>query len=218
MRFRDRLDAGRRLAAELTEFAGRPEVLVLAIPRGGVVVGFEVARLLRLPLDVFIVRKIGAEQIPELAVGALASGGVQLIDDSIVRAVKMSRESVDRIIACERTELERRESVYREKRPPADVQGKTVLLIDDGVATGASMRVAISALRRRAPAQIVVAVPIVDLSVVPVLAREADRVIAVSTPTHLGAVGEWYAKFDQTSDEEVIELLRRADEGYHPGL
>jgi len=216
MRFRDRLDAGRRLAAELTEFAGRPDVLVLAIPRGGVVVGFEVAHLLRLPLDVFIVRKIGAEHIPELAVGALASGGVQLIDDSIVRAVKMSKESIDRIIEHERTELERRESAYRGKRSPAEVHGKTVLLIDDGVATGASMRVAIAALRRRAPAQIVVAIPIVDLSVVPVLAREADRVIAVSTPTHLGAVGEWYAKFDQTSDEEVIDLLRRADEGYHP--
>lgn len=215
MRFRDRFDAGRRLAAELTEFAGRPDVLVLAIPRGGVVVGFEVARLLRFPLDVFIVRKIGAEHMPELAVGALASGGVQLIDDSILRAVKMSQESVDRIIARERTELERRESVYRGTRSPAEVQGKTVLLIDDGVATGASMRVAIAALRRRAPAQIVVAVPIVDLSVVPVLAGEADGVIAVSTPSHLGAVGEWYAEFDQTTDEEVVELLRRAGERDH---
>lgn len=216
MRFRDRFDAGRRLAAELNEFAGRPDVLVLAIPRGGVAVGFEVARLLRLPLDVFIVRKIGAEHMPELAVGALASGGVQLIDDSIVRAVKMSQESVDRIIARERTELERRESVYRGTRPPAEVHGKTVLLIDDGVATGASMRVAIAALRRRSPAQIVVAVPIVDLSVVPVLAGEADGVIAVSTPSHLGAVGEWYAEFDQTTDEEVVELLRRAGERGYP--
>lgn len=213
MRFRDRSDAGRRLAAELTAYAGRPDVLVLAIPRGGVVVGFEVARALRVPLDVFIVRKIGAEHIPELAVGALASGGVQLIDEGIVRAVKMSQEAVDRIIVREQAELVRRESAYRGTQPPVVIRGKAVLLVDDGVATGASMRVAIAALRQRGPAEIVVAVPVVDLSVVPVLAAEADRVIAVSTPIHLGAVGEWYVDFEQTTDEEVIELLHRAREG-----
>ncbi|MFP5235090.1 MAG: phosphoribosyltransferase [Acidobacteriota bacterium] len=211
MRFRDRFDAGRRLAAELTAYAGRPDVLVLAIPRGGVVVGYEVARLLRVPLDVFIVRKIGAEHIPELAVGALASGGVQLIDESIVRAVHMSHEALDRIIAGERAELERRESAYRGVHAPSLIEGKVVLLVDDGVATGASMRVAIAALRRHVPTQIVVAVPVVDVSVVPILAAEADHFVAVSTPSHLGAVGEWYGNFDQTTDEEVIELLRRAD-------
>lgn len=216
MRFRDRPDAGRRLAAELAAYASRPDVSVLAIPRGGVVVGFEVARQLRLPLDVFIVRKIGAEHIPELAVGAIASGGVQLIDESIVRAVKMSPESVDRIIARERAELDRRESVYRGARPPLEVRNRTVLLVDDGVATGASMRVAIAALRKLGPAEIVIAVPVVDVSVVPLLAAEAGRVLAVTTPSHLGAVGEWYAHFDQTSDEEVIELLRRAGEVDRP--
>lgn len=216
MRFRDRFDAGRRLAAELRPYAMRPDVVVLAIPRGGVVVGFEVARILHVPLDVFIVRKIGAEHIPELAVGALASGGVQLVDEGIVRAVKMSPASVDRIIASERAELERRESVYRGPRPPLEVRGKTVLLVDDGVATGASMRVAIAGLRQHTPTAIVVAVPIVDVSVVPILAAEADRVVAVSTPSHLGAVGEWYANFDQTTDKEVIELLRRSSMGHRP--
>lgn len=210
MRFRDRSDAGRRLAAELTAYARRPDVLVLAIPRGGIVIGFEVARLLHLPLDVFIVRKIGAQYIPELAVGAIASGGVQLIDESIVRAVHMSQESVDQVIAIERAELERREKAYRGARPLPEVRGKTVLLVDDGVATGASMRVAIAALRQRGPAQIIVAVPVVDASVAPILAREADRLVAVSTPEHLGAVGEWYLNFDQTTDTEVIELLERA--------
>jgi putative phosphoribosyl transferase len=213
MRFRDRCDAGRRLAAELRDYTGRPDVVIFAIPRGGVVVGFEVARLLRVPLDVFIVRKIGAEHIPELAVGALASGGVQFIDENSLRAVRMSQESVDRTIARERAELERRESAYRGARAPAEIRGKIVLLVDDGVATGSSMRVAIAALRQHAPAQIVVAVPIVDASVIPVLAGEADRVIAVSTPSHLGAVGEWYEDFEQTTDVEVIDLLRRAGEG-----
>lgn len=210
MRFRDRFDAGRRLAAELADYTRRPDVLVLAIPRGGIVIGFEVARLLHLPLDVFIVRKIGAQYIPELAVGAIASGGVQLIDESIVRAVHMSQESVDQVIARERAELERREKAYRGARPLPEIQGKTVLLVDDGVATGASMRVAIAALRQRGPAQIIVAVPVVDASVAPILAREADRLVAVSTPEHLGAVGEWYSNFDQTTDTEVIELLERA--------
>lgn len=211
MRFRDRFDAGRRLAAELAAaYARRPDALVLAIPRGGIVIGFEVARALHLPLDVFIVRKIGAEHIPELAVGAIASGGVQLIDESIVRAVHMSQQSVDQVIARERAELERRETAYRGARPLPEVHGKTVLLVDDGVATGASMRVAIAALRQRGPAQIIVAVPVVDASVAPILAREADRLVAVSTPEHLGAVGEWYLNFDQTTDTEVIELLERA--------
>lgn len=211
MRFRDRFDAGRRVAAELAAaYARRPNALVLAIPRGGIVIGFEVARALHLPLDVFIVRKIGAEHIPELAVGAIASGGVQLIDESIVRAVHMSQESVDEVIARERAELERRETAYRGARPLPEVHGKTVLLVDDGVATGASMRVAIAALRQRGPAEIIVAVPVVDASVAPILAREADRLVAVSTPEHLGAVGEWYLNFDQTTDTEVIELLERA--------
>jgi putative phosphoribosyl transferase len=142
MQFHNRSDAGRRLAAELTAYAQRDDVLVLAIPRGGVLVGYEVARILRVPLDVFIVRKIGAEHIPELAVGAIASGGIQLINEATVRAVGMTPASLDAILARERAELDRRETAYRGTRPPADVRGKIVLLVDDGIATGASIRAA----------------------------------------------------------------------------
>lgn len=210
MYFHDRSDAGRRLAAELAAYADRPGAIVLAIPRGGVVVGAEVARLLHLPLDVFIVRKIGALHIPELAVGAIASGNTQFIDEETVRAVGMTPADVNAIVVRERAELHRRETLYRGARPPLAVRGATVLLVDDGVATGASLRAAIAALRQHAPARIVVAVPVVDASVVPQLAREADEVIAVATPMHLSAVGEWYRNFSQTTDEEVIGLLCRA--------
>jgi predicted phosphoribosyltransferase len=210
MRFQNRSDAGRRLAAELTAYAHREDVLVLAIPRGGVVVGYEVARLLRVPLDIFVVRKIGAEHIPELAVGAIASGGIELVDADTMRAVGMTRAAVEGAIARERAELERREIAYRGARPFTDIRGKTVLLVDDGIATGASIRVGLAALRQRAPARIVVAVPVVDASIVRLLAGEADAVVAVSAPAHLGAVGAWYHDFDQSTDEEVIELLQRA--------
>lgn len=210
MHFRNRSDAGRCLAAQLLAYAQRDDVLVLAIPRGGVVVGYEVARVLRVPLDVFIVRKIGAERIPELAVGAIASGGIQLIDYDSVRALRMTPASLDAILARERAELIRRETAYRGERPSADIRGKTILLVDDGIATGASIRAAIASLRQRAPASIVIAVPVVDASVAAELATEADALISVLTPPHLGAVGEWYDDFDQTTDQEVIRLLSGA--------
>lgn len=210
MRFRDRSDAGLCLAVELAPYAQRPDVLVLAIPRGGVVVGYEVARQLGLPLDIFVVRKIGAEHIPELAVGAIASGGTQIIDDTIVRAVGMTSADLEAVIARERVELERREAAYRGSQPPPEIRGKTILLVDDGVATGATIRVAIAALRQLGPAHIVVAVPVVDDSIQPLLAREADSVVAVLKPIRLEAVGEWYDSFEQTSDAEVIDLLHRA--------
>lgn len=219
MRFRDRRDAGIQLARELNAYAGRMDVLVLGLPRGGVVVAYEVARVLHAPLDVCLVRKIGAEHIPELAVGAIASGGIQVIDEDLVCELGMSAETLEAIIARERVELERRERVYREGRQPLAPAGKTVLLVDDGIATGATVRAAIRALRQggrmgsagvERPAQIIVAVPVVDRSIATVLAREADGLVAVSTPMHLGSVGEWYAQFAQTSDEEVIVLLRRA--------
>lgn len=210
MYFHDRSDAGRRLAAGLAAYADRPGAIVLAIPRGGVVVGAEVARLLHLPLDVFIVRKIGALHIPELAVGAIASGNTQFIDEETVRAVGMTPADVNAIVVRERAELHRRETLYRGARPPLAIRGATVLLVDDGAATGASMRAAIAALRQHAPAQIVAAVPVVDASVVSRLASAADSVVAVATPMHLNAVGEWYRNFSQTTDEEVIGLLCRA--------
>lgn len=212
MRFQNRSDAGQRLAAELAAYADRPDVLVLAIPRGGVVVGDKVARALRVPLDIFVVRKIGAEHIPELAVGAIASGGIQLIDSETVRGVGMTPEAVEAIIARERRELERREAAYRGTRPPAGIRGRTVLLVDDGVATGASMRAAIAALRVHEPAQIVVAVPVIDVSVAALLAREADALVAVLRPIRLEAVGAWYEDFNQTTDAEVIDLLHRIAE------
>ncbi len=212
MRFQNRSDAGQRLAAELAAYADRPDVLVLAIPRGGVVVGDKVAGALRVPLDIFVVRKIGAEHIPELAVGAIASGGIQLIDSETVRGVGMTPEAVEAIIARERRELERREAAYRGTRPPAGIRGRTVLLVDDGVATGASMRAAIAALRVHEPAQIVVAVPVIDVSVAALLAREADALVAVLRPIRLEAVGAWYEDFNQTTDAEVIDLLHRIAE------
>ncbi len=212
MRFQNRSDAGQRLAAELAAYADRPDVLVLAIPRGGVVVGDKVARALRVPLDIFVVRKIGAEHIPELAVGAIASGGIQLIDSETVRGVGMTPEAVEAIIARERRELERREAAYRGTRPPAGIRGRTVFLVDDGVATGASMRAAIAALRVHEPAQIVVAVPVIDVSVAALLAREADALVAVLRPIRLEAVGAWYEDFNQTTDAEVIDLLHRIAE------
>lgn len=209
MRFHNRSDAGQHLAARLTAYANRDDVLVLAIPRGGVVVGYEVARALRVPLDVFIVRKIGAEHIPELAVGAIASGGIQLIDHDAVRALRMTPACLDAVLVRERAELNRRETAYRGSRLAARIRGKTILLVDDGIATGASIRAAIAALRQRAPASIVIAVPVVDASVAAQLAPEADALISVLTPPHLGSVGEWYEHFDQTTDEEVCRLLEK---------
>ena len=213
MRFRNRSEAGQCLAAQLLAYAHRDDVLVLAIPRGGVVVGYQVARALRVPLDVFIVRKIGAEHIPELAVGAIASGGIQLINYDSVRALRMTPASLHAILARERAELIRRETAYRGQRPPADIRGKTILLVDDGIATGASIRAALAALRRQGPAAIVLAVPVVDASVARQLAGEADALIAVLTPLHLGAVGEYYDGFHQTTDEEVCRLLEESREG-----
>ena len=208
MCFQNRSDAGQRLAAKLTAYAKRDDVLVLAIPRGGVVIGYEVARALHVPLDVFIVRKIGAERIPELAVGAIASGGIELIDHDCVHALRMTPASLDAIVARERAELIRRESAYRGQRLPAEVRGKTILLVDDGIATGASMRAAIAGLRQRGPAAIVVAVPVVDACVAAQLAQQADAVLSVLNPAHLGTVGEHYKDFNQTTDEEVCRLLK----------
>lgn len=210
MPFRNRSDAGRLLAAQLTAYAHRADVLVLAIPRGGVIVGDQVARALHVPLDVFIVRKIGAERIPELAVGAIASGGIQFIDHETVRALGMTLESLHAILTREQAELNRRETAYRGGRSAPEVRGKIVLLVDDGIATGASVRAALAALRQLGPAAIVIAVPVVDASVAAELEREADGLVAVLLPPQLGAVGEWYERFDQTTDQEVIQTLNRA--------
>lgn len=207
MQFKDRHDAGRQLAAKLNRFANQPGVCALALPRGGVPVAYEVSEALHIPVDVLVVRKIGAPNQPELAIGAIATGGVELVSEKFARQLRLSPNVVEAIVARERLELDRRERAYRGNKPPLEVLGKTVLLIDDGIATGASMHAAVTAARRRQPERIVVAVPVVELVVAETLARDADEVVAVLTPEQLTSVGEWYDDFGQTTDEDVRRLL-----------
>jgi putative phosphoribosyl transferase len=209
-RFKDRIDAGRRLAAQLTSYARRADVLVLALPRGGVPVAFEVARALGVPLDVFIVRKLGVPGHEELAMGAIASGGARLVDERLVQQLGIRDQQIEAVANAEQRELERRERQYRGDRPPPDVAGRTVILVDDGLATGASMRVAVAALRHEHAASVVVAVPIAPPETCELLRSEANDVVCAVTPEPFYAVGLWYEDFTQTTDEEVHELLERA--------
>jgi predicted phosphoribosyltransferase len=210
MMFADRADAGRQLAARLSDYANRPDVVVLALPRGGVPVAFEVARALRVPLDVFLVRKLGVPGREELAMGAIASGNVRVLNDEIVEHLGIPDEVIDAIAAEEQIELERRERLYRNNRPPLDVRGKTVILIDDGLATGSSMRAAATALRRQAPAHIVVAVPVGAPDTCAEFQLETDHAICLHMPPRFMAVGLYYEDFSQTTDDEVRDLLHRA--------
>jgi putative phosphoribosyl transferase len=209
-RFRDRREAGRVLAESLAPYAGRPEVLVLALPRGGVPVGFEVARALRVPLDIFLVRKLGVPGHEELAMGAIATGGVCLLNDDVVQRLRIPAEVIDAVAAVQREELERRERAYRGDRPAPEVRDRVVLLVDDGLATGASMRAAVAAVRRQRPARIVVAVPIAALPTCQEFQEEVDQIICARTPEPFYAVGLWYEDFSQTTDDEVRDLLGRA--------
>jgi len=209
-RFRNRAEAGRRLAEKLAAYANRPDVLVLALPRGGVPVGFEVADALGAPLDVFLVRKLGVPGYEELAMGAVASGGRRVLNDEIVRGLGISDTEIDAAVARELQELARRERLYRGDRPPPDVSGRTVVLVDDGLATGATMRAAVQALRQQQPARIVVAVPTASPDTCEALRAEADEVICTMTPEPFFAVGHWYDDFAQTTDDEVHDLLARA--------
>lgn len=208
MIFLNRTDAGRRLAEKLDPYAERNDVLVLGIPRGGVPVAFQVAVELGVPLDVFAVRKLGAPSQPELAFGAIASGGVRVVDSEIVEALGISDLEIELITATERQELDRRERVYRGGRPPLNVEGKTVILVDDGIATGASTRAAIAALRELKPARIVLAAPIAPASTCRRLRREVDDLICLDTPETFYAIGEFYEDFSQVSDDEVTNLLQ----------
>ncbi len=205
--FRDRRDAGRALARRLSFYGGRADVTVLALPRGGVPVASEIARALGLPLDVFLVRKLGVPGHEELAMGAIASDGARVLDSEVMRAYRVSEEDVARVTDAERRELDRREIAYRADRPPLDVKGRTVILVDDGLATGSSMRAAVAALRPLSPARIVVAVPVAPRSTVLSLERVADEVVCLEMPEPFLAVGMFYEDFEQTTDEQVRDLL-----------
>jgi predicted phosphoribosyltransferase len=206
MIFADRADAGKQLAVRLAAYAGA-DTRVLALPRGGVPVAFEVARGLGSPLDVFIVRKLGAPGREELALGAIASGGIKVLNWETIEALRVADATVDEIARRESIELERREQAYRQGRVPQDVTGRSVLLVDDGLATGASMYAAVLALRAREPAKIVVAVPVAPQDTVTQLAEYADDVVCIAMPRPFRGVGAWYADFRQVSDDEVTELL-----------
>jgi predicted phosphoribosyltransferase len=205
--FSDRRDAGTRLAERLQEYAGRNDVIVLALPRGGVPVGFEVARALGAPLDVFVVRKLGLPWQEELAIGALASGGVRVLDLDLIRIAGVTEEELELITATEKLELERRERLYRGDKPFPDLAGKTVLLVDDGLATGSTMKAAVVALRQEGPARVIVAVPVASPETCESLREVADGVVCAETPEPFRAVSLWYEDFSQTTDDEVHELI-----------
>jgi putative phosphoribosyl transferase len=209
-RFTDRYHAGRRLAAALAPYAGRPNLLVLALPRGGVPVGYEVARALNAPLDVMLVRKLGVPGHEELAMGAIASGGVRVVSDDIVDALGIPDRMIATVAANEEHELARREKAYRDDRPPPDVRGKIVILVDDGLATGSTMRAAAAAIRAQHPERLVIAVPVAPQQTCESLLHDADDVVCATVPEPFFAVGNWYDDFSQTTDNEVRELLRRA--------
>jgi putative phosphoribosyl transferase len=218
MIFLNRVDAGRRLAKKLGAYARRKDVIVLGIPRGGVPVAYEVAAELEAPLDAFVVRKLGVPGHEELAFGAIATGGIRVMDDRIVEEAGISDLEVELIAAMERQELDRRERVYRSGRPPLNLTGKTVILVDDGIATGASTRVAIIALRRLNPASIVLAVPVALASACNRIRPEIDDLVCLHTPETLDAIGKFYVDFSQGSDEEVTTLLQRNDEHRSHGV
>jgi predicted phosphoribosyltransferase len=207
--YRDRAEAGRVLASLLTVYANRPDAVVLALPRGGVPVAFEVARALAVPLDVFLVRKLGVPGHEELAMGAIATGDVRVLNDDVLRTLKVPAQAIEAATASQQRELERRERAYRGDRPPPDLRGRTVILVDDGVATGSTMRAAIAALRRQELAHLVVAVPTAAPVTCQELAAEADEVVCAMTPEPFYAVGLWYDDFSETTDEEIRDLLGR---------
>lgn len=214
-RFRDREDAGQVLAERLQHLTGDPTLLVLALPRGGVPVGFEIARVLDAQLDVFVVRKLGVPGHEELALGAIASGPVIVLNEDVVRALRITRDMIEAVAAQEKRELERRERAYRGDRPPVNPEGRVVILVDDGLATGATMRAAVRALRDKGAERLIVAVPTAAPQTCDEFRAEVDEIVCAMTPEPFEAVGLWYEDFSQTTDAEVQELLARAAERVH---
>ncbi len=217
-RFVDRTEAGERLAGKLTQYAGSHDTIVLALPRGGVPVAFEIARALSAPLDVFLVRKLGLPGQEELAMGAIASGGVRVLNKDVIAYLAIPENVIDTVARQELQELERREVLYRGGRPAPEVRGRTVILVDDGLATGSTMRAAIAALKKLEPGRIVVAVPVAPPSALDQLEQEADEVVCVFMPEPFDGVGRWYDDFSQTTDREVRSLLERAATEGEPGV
>jgi len=210
MIFRDRTEAGQILASKLTKYVNQVDTVILALPRGGVPVAYEIGKELGLPIDIFVVRKLGVPGHEELAMGAIASGGVRHINRDVVDQLRIDSETIDAASRREQKEIERRERLYRSQRPSVDVRNKTVILVDDGLATGSTMRAAIAALRQHRPARIVVAVPTAAPQTCSEIADEVDEIICAATPETFYAVGQWYQEFSQTTDDEVRELLARA--------
>lgn len=212
--FTDRHEAGMLLADQLKDYAHRSDVLVLGLPRGGVPVAYEIAKALNAPLDVFIVRKLGIPHNEEFAMGAIASGGTVVFNDEIIEGLYISEHTIKLAIQSQKEELQRRETLYRSSRPFPNIVGKTIILVDDGIATGASMRAAISALNKLKPARIIVAIPVAAATTYAEIAGLVDQVICPLQPIQFDAVGEWYLDFPQTTDTEVIDLLGKARMGF----
>lgn len=212
MLFQDRTEAGRRLAERLNLYANQTDVLVLALPRGGVPVGFEVARTIKAPLDVFLVRKLGVPGHEELGMGAIATGDIRVLNEDLIRDLRISPAAIEQVTQRERQELARREILYRSNRPVPDVRDKAVILVDDGLATGFSMYTAVTALHKLQPSRIVIAVPVAASSIYREFQHSADELICLATPEPFGSVGTWYHDFTQTTDDDVRHLLDKAIE------
>lgn len=210
-KFINRFDAGKRLAKELTEYKEHPHTLILALPRGGVPVAYVIATELSLPLDVFLVRKIGVPDHSELAMGSIASEGMVYLNDAIIRDLQIPQDAVDNAIASEMVELKRRVIAYRGDKPYPDLKDKTIILVDDGIATGATIRVAIEGIRKKKPTRIILAVPVAPPSTLDEIAPDVERIICPLKPVNFSAVGLWYDIFGQTSDDEVCDLLAKAN-------